>query len=116
MHFKNVSSIAKWLTVVSKVDCSVKNVAACLGERRLLVASVVLLPVTNNATENNHIAGPPVLEFLQFLVDFLNIHLNPRNIIVAIHFLNDVIVQSVELLQQVQLLSNLVDFWEFCCR
>lgn len=48
----------------------------------------------------------PVLEVQQFLVDLLNIDVGPGNIVVAADFLQHVVVQVVEFLQQVEFLTN----------
>lgn len=53
----------------------------------------------------------PGLEVLQLLIDLLDINIHPQDIIVAIHSVNDIIVETVELLQEVQLLLDLDQLW-----
>lgn len=53
----------------------------------------------------------PVLIFHQFPVDFFNVNLLPKNIVITVDIVDDGIVQVVELLQQTKLLSDPLKVW-----
>ena len=48
----------------------------------------------------------PVLEFQNFLVDFVNVNVSPENIVITVDGFHDSVVKSVKLLQQIELLFS----------
>ena len=49
----------------------------------------------------------PVLKVNKFLVDAVDVHLAPQDVIVAIDAINDIVVEAIELLKEVELLPGL---------
>ena len=51
-----------------------------------------------------------ILEFQELVVDVFDVDLGPRDVVVVVDAVNDVIVELVQTLQQVELLLDLVQF------
>lgn len=48
----------------------------------------------------------PVLEVQQFIVDLVDVDIGPEDVVVAVHSVDHVVVEAIELLGQVQLLAD----------
>ncbi len=49
----------------------------------------------------------PVLKLLDLVVDLVDVHFDPQYVVVPVHLVDDVIVQTVQLLKQAQLFFDL---------
>ena len=52
-------------------------------------------------------ANSPVLEVTQLNGDFLNVHITPEYIIVAVDSINHIVVQTIQLLVQIEFFLDL---------
>lgn len=85
--------IPKVLTLISIQEIHYKNIM--LPDEKTLCC---LFPL--NASK----ASPsPLLEILELVVDFLNVHFTPVDVVIAIDGIYDIVIKAVELLKEVQL-------------
>ena len=75
------------------------------------VVTIALLSVSLSSKRTHLKFKLPVLIFHQFPVDFFNVNLLPKNIVITVDIVDDRIVQVVELLQQTKLLSDPLKVW-----
>ena len=52
-----------------------------------------------------------VLELNQLIIDLLNVDVGPQYVVVAVHGVNNGIIQPVKLLEEIKLLLDLEQFW-----
>ena len=58
--------------------------------------------------------NPPILELLKLRVDLVNVDILPWDIIVAVDSVDDVVVQTIQLLEQDEFLLDLQQAWVLC--
>ena len=87
-----------------------------LPEATMSQKSDHFLPLSSKHEHNGHPkqknstsikVNPPILELLKLCVDLVNVDVLPRDVVVAVDGVDDIVVQAVQLLQQDQFLLDL---------
>ena len=64
-------------------------------------------------SHGSYLFPSPGLKVLKFHVNLLNIDVHPQDVIIAVYGINDVVVETIKLLQKVQFSANLHEVWVF---